>query len=550
MRRDESCVGHRGCARFKHSVEYRKLCALKADGHPCVQFPIGKAAKPPPRYDPLVPHAPKSKSVPNSVQGLPLDTTLLKPGLRLAVALSGGADSVALLRILAGRSGELGLALHAAHLHHGLRGAEADGDLAFCRELAAKLGLPFHEARVDTAAEAQADPKSNKAAETIEEAARRLRYAWFRELMASGEIDAVATAHTLDDQAETVLAKFLRGAWTEGLAGIHPVLVFPEGRILRPLLAATHAEIEAYLRAIGQDWREDTSNRHLTFTRNRIRHELLPLLEGWNPRLREHLAQMAAIARDEEAWWQSELARLAPQLLLPGRPARGGGRAAGGGLDAGLAIEVSRLAALAPALQRRLLRHAAEQFGVAVDFAATEAVRSLALAGRAGQKLALPQGLRAERTARELRLAVGPGTAPKDERPEAAPEYSVSIPGEIEAPAFGLRLRVEVPGSSAANGSSDGRSDPLGKAATLRNWKPGDRVRLRYSSGLRKVKEVLERLRVTGTERSVWPVLEVDGRIVWMRGVELEPEPGLVIQAAFAGKSGVDPPPRARAMHR
>ena len=151
--------------------------------------------------------------------------------MRLAVALSGGADSVALLRILAARSGELGLVLHAAHLHHGLRGAEADGDLEFCRELAAKLGLPFHEARVDTAARSTSRSQSRaKPAETIEEAARRLRYAWFRQLMASGEVDAIATAHTLDDQAETVLAKFLRGAWTEGLAGIAPKLETPEGR--------------------------------------------------------------------------------------------------------------------------------------------------------------------------------------------------------------------------------------------------------------------------------------------------------------------------------
>src|ERR1035441_8660455 len=96
----------------------------------------------------------------------PIDTALLKPGMRLAVALSGGADSVALLRILAARSRELGLALHAAHLHHGLRGAEADGDLEFCRELAAKLDLPFHEARVDTAREAAVNPKSGKAAES------------------------------------------------------------------------------------------------------------------------------------------------------------------------------------------------------------------------------------------------------------------------------------------------------------------------------------------------------------------------------------------------
>ncbi|MGD0546746.1 MAG: tRNA lysidine(34) synthetase TilS, partial [Terracidiphilus sp.] len=223
---------------------------------------------------------------------LVLDTTLLKPGLRLAVGLSGGADSVALTRALAERSGPLGLVLHLAHLHHGLRGEEADAHLAFARALAAELGLPFHEARVDAGAAA----KEN--GETVEEAARRLRYRWFRQLMASGEVEAVATAHTRDDQAETVLAKFLRGAWTEGLSGIHPVLEFPEGRILRPLLATTRAEVEAYLGALGQGWREDSSNRHLTFTRNRIRHELLPLLEGWNPRLREHLAQMAQLARD------------------------------------------------------------------------------------------------------------------------------------------------------------------------------------------------------------------------------------------------------------
>ena len=276
------------------------------------------------------------------------------------------------VRALAARSGELGLVLHAAHLHHGLRGAEADGDLEFCRELAAKLGLPFHEARVDTAAEARADPtgkpaETGKSAETIEEAARRLRYAWFR--------NCWPKARSTQSQPRTRSTTRQRRCWPSSCAergprawpAFAPILECPEGRFVRPLLAVTRAEIEAYLGGLGQDWREDSSNRHLTFTRNRIRHELLPLLEGWNPRLREHLAQMAAIARDEEAWWQAELARLAPQILLPGRPARGGGRAAGRGLAAGLALEVNRLAALAPALQRRLLRHAAEQFGVALD---------------------------------------------------------------------------------------------------------------------------------------------------------------------------------------
>jgi len=448
---------------------------------------------------------------------LKLDTALLTPGLRLAVGLSGGADSVALICALADRRAELGLVLHAAHLHHGLRGGEADADLEFSRALAAKLDLPFHEARADTALEAKTH------SESIEEAARRLRYAWFRTLLSKIPLDAVATAHTRDDQAETVLAKFLRGAWTEGLSGVHPVLAFPEGRVLRPLLSTTRAEIEAYLNSIGQSWREDSSNRHLTFTRNRIRHELLPLLEIWNPRLREHLAEMAVLARDEEAWWQAELAKIAPQLLLEGRPVRGGGRAGGG--DAGsIAIDATRLAPLPPATQRRLLRHAAAQLGAAPDFASTEGLRMLALTGRAGQKLELAHGLRAERTPRELRLFVGPA-GPAKGAAASIPEYAVPIPGQVSAPAFGILLRIE----NSVDAVNQGATPP--PTACLRNWKAGDRVRLRYSGNPRKVKEVLERMKVTGTSRAIWPVLELAGRIVWMKGVEVEPEPGMRIAA-------------------
>ncbi|MGA2048721.1 MAG: tRNA lysidine(34) synthetase TilS [Terracidiphilus sp.] len=445
---------------------------------------------------------------------LPLNTSLLKPGLRLAVGVSGGADSVALLRALHQRSSQLGLVLQVAHLHHGLRGSEADGDQDFVRALAAELGLPFHEARVDAGSEAE------QAGESIEEAARRLRYGWFRKLLIEIPLDAIATAHTQDDQAETVCGKFLRGAWTEGLSGIHPVLEFPEGRIVRPLLVATRAEVEAYLKALGQCWREDSSNRDAGFTRNRIRHELLPLLEGWNPQLREHMAQMALLARDEEAWWQAEVSRLGPQILMSGKPVRGGGRAAGDGL----AMDVTRFAGLAPALQRRLLRYAAERLGVSLDFPSTEALRTLALEGRAGQRREFTQGLRAERTPRELRLTVEAISSSGEA--ETVPEYTGAIPGEIAAPAFGVRLRLQAAVSAEHLGASVSR-----KTATVRNWRPGDRVRLRYSGGPRKVKEVLERLRVTGSSRVVWPVLEVGGRIVWMKGVELEPEQGLTVVA-------------------
>ncbi len=459
--------------------------------------------------------------------GLGIETGVLKPGMRLAVGLSGGADSVALLRAVVERSPDLGLVVHAAHLHHGLRGDEADGDLEFCRELAGRLGVSFHQARVDTAAEARADAASGKAAETIEEAARRLRYAWFRQLMATGEIEAVATAHTLDDQAETVLAKFLRGAWTEGLAGIAPVLEFPEGKVLRPMLWSTRAEVEAYLRGLGQEWREDSTNRQTSFTRNRIRHELLPLLEEWNPRLREHLAQMAELARDEEAWWEAELERVAPQMLLQGRPARGGGRVESGGL----AVDVTRLAALGPAVQRRLLRLAAKRLGSRVDFIATEALRRLAMDGHAGRKLELEGGLRAERTPRELRMEAGARSAGKTV--DAAP-VSIVIPGEIHSPEYRVWLRVEL----AGDGQGQAREIP-GKTATLRNWRPGDRVRIRYSGGTKKVKEVLERMKITGIARSQWPVLEVEGRIVWMRGVAVESGSERVteLQGAETGRS-------------
>jgi tRNA(Ile)-lysidine synthase len=455
---------------------------------------------------------------------LALDTKLLRPGLRIAVGLSGGADSVALLLALAEQSRELGLVLHAAHLHHGLRGEEADGDLAFAQALAAKLDIPFHHTRVDVAAEAAAH------GESIEEAARRLRYRWFGQLLSESLPHAVvATAHTLDDQAETVLAKFLRGAWTEGLSGIYPKLETPEGgRILRPLLNTTRAEIEAFLRERNQPWREDSTNRDLDFTRNRIRHELLPQLETWNPRLREHLSQMAELARGEEAFWQAEIARLAPQLILPGRPMRGGGRAA----SEGLALDVTRLAELAPALQRLLLRHAAGRLNAVLDFVSTESLRRLALDGRAGQQLELSHGLRVERTHREVRFALNTlGSAHAKSTKVATPEPSifVPVPGELDAPAFGVRLRIE------ARNAAGPAAAP--QSALLRAWKPGDRVRLRYSSGPRKVKEVLERMKVSGADRIQWPVLEYAGRIVWMRGVEVEPEPGIAVHAAPSGSA-------------
>lgn len=466
----------------------------------------------------------------SSSRNLPLDISLLKPGMRLAVGLSGGADSVALLCALADRSRELGVILHAAHLHHGLRGEEADADLAFSRDLAAALNVPFHESRVDTAAEARrrptplpiatADP-ADLPSDSIEGTARRLRYAWFRQLLRDVSLDAIATAHTLDDQAETVIAKLLRGAWTEGLSGIHPMLRFPEGSILRPFLQTTRPEIESFLNSRNQPWREDSTNRHVTFTRNRIRHELLPELETWNPQLRHHLAQVAQLARDEESWWQAETPLLAAPIILRGRPVRGGGRAST--TAEGLALDIARLIAEPIAVQRRVLRHAALQLDAAPDFDATESLRNLALNGKAGQKLELAHGLRAERSHRELRLARGP-SQPEESGSAQPARYECVVPGVLEAPLYGYRIHLDFHSASSSSGDA-------APTATLRSWKPGDRVHLRYSSSPRKIKEVLERMKVTGKDRTLWPVLEVDGRILWMRGAELEPDPTIRVLA-------------------
>src|SRR6185312_2828601 len=380
---------------------------------------------------------------------LKIERSLLRAGDRVCVAISGGADSVALLLALAGAKARLGIGLSAAHVHHGLRGAEADADEAFVRELCERLDVPVTVFRVDTASRQAAE------GEGLEEAARELRYAALRGLLESGAADAVATAHTLDDQAETVMMKLLRGAWTEGLGGISPQVQGlgirdqgleskaqrgvhglglraedPEGevpsgpralspgpssgsgRIVRPLLSTRRSEVEAFLRAREQDWREDISNADVSLTRNRVRHQLMPMLRSFNPAVDEMLANVAELARGEQAFWEAEVGRLLPHLLLPGKPVRGGGRAVGTAAgEAAVALEVERLKGLSPAMRRRGVRAAARRVGSRLSFEETAKLLALGgfggyegVTGRVGSRLELRGGLRAERSARELRF--------------------------------------------------------------------------------------------------------------------------------------------------
>jgi tRNA(Ile)-lysidine synthase len=360
---------------------------------------------------------------------LAFSRTHIHPGNRVCAAVSGGADSVALLLALHAanhaKRDALGVGLSAVHVHHGLRGAEADADQQFVADLCARLEIPLH------LHQASIPDRTALTGETIEEAARAVRYDFFTSLILSGQADSILTAHTLDDQSETVLMKLLRGAWTEGLSGIHPVVTVPAvngpapnpsqpthpnqrtGQILRPFLHLRRAEIESYLNQLHQPWRNDSSNSDEAFTRNRIRHHILPLLRDENPSLDQTLSNLGELAREEESRWQAELNRLLPQLLLPGKPVRGGGRAVSTNpAQSAIAIELERLRTLDPALRRRIIRAAARQLGARLSF--DETSRLLALCGfmsiptvssKAGAALQLSNQLLAERSPRELRLS-------------------------------------------------------------------------------------------------------------------------------------------------
>jgi tRNA(Ile)-lysidine synthase len=445
---------------------------------------------------------------------LPVDKSLFAPGDRIRIAVSGGADSTALLRTLLAQRAELGIVLSVLHVEHGLRGDLSRADASFVAELAKQFDLSCEVIVVDTGARAAQQKES------IEEAARNLRYKVFRDVLASGKADKIATAHTLDDQAETVLMKLLRGAWTEGLSGIHPVLQLDNAGTqlcIRPLLNVTRAEIETYLRSLNQSWREDETNRSLAYTRNCVRHELLPALREYNPRINQALAHVAANARAEERHWQQELARVLPQLLLPGKPVRGGGRSvatAAGSIS--VAVEIVRLRALDSGLRRRVLRAIAEQCGATLDFDATESLLTMAMTTSASRRLELPNGVRVERSARELQFESMP-TSPVPGKIANPPTYQLSIPGTIEAPAFQSRYTASF---NAAKSIGPGETTSV-PPACVRAWQPGDRVELAHSSGPKKVKEILERMGIRGEQRTLWPVILWQGSIVWMRGVQL-----------------------------
>jgi tRNA(Ile)-lysidine synthase len=307
-----------------------------------------------------------------------------RPGEAAVVALSGGADSVALLDALWEAGRRQGFRVSAAHLDHGLR-PDSGEDAAFCRNLCERLGVPLDVEVADVRGRAGRDKAG------IEDAAREERYAFLRRVAATREAVAIAVAHTRDDQAETFLLRLLRGSGSAGLGAMRP----RAGQLIRPLLDASRFEVVEHLRQRGLAWREDPSNGDLRIVRNRVRHELLPYLERhFNPRVRETLARTAALLAEEH----EELAVGARDLYR--RAARRDG--------AGVLLDGDALRGAPRPLARQLVRAALLEAGGLEQVKAAHVERILEVTDRSGparRRLPLPGGREARFRFGNVRIA-------------------------------------------------------------------------------------------------------------------------------------------------
>ncbi len=435
--------------------------------------------------------------------------TMLDPGDTVLVAVSGGADSTALLLCLHRLAPGLGITLAAAHLNHGLRDGEADADEAFVRRLCLNLGIRFVSGQADVRRLAR-EGKRN-----LEDAARLARYEFLRQTATRLGCRKIAVGHTLNDQAESVLLRFLRGSGEEGLSGIHPVL---DNLVIRPLLERPRDDIQEYLTSLAQTWREDSTNSQLGLRRNRLRHELIPYLaEHFNPRMLETLARSATHARESADYLDAESRR----AYLAMR----------NGTDPGIVrVPAHRLLSLHPAIRRRVMRLAILDLSGSLKGITARNVDDLIRlceSRKSGHSVDLPGLVVGGLQFGELVL--------QRKMPQRLGGYCyhLPVPGECAVPEAGLTFSASLgpcAGATAArNRPHQVRVDAARVPDTLsiRSRLPGDRY---GGPGHRKVKKMLIDARIPLNQRVLQPMVVAGDSIVWIPGFApaagFRPHPG------------------------
>jgi tRNA(Ile)-lysidine synthase len=426
--------------------------------------------------------------------------------------VSGGSDSVALAEIARtlGDAGECDLA-GVAHFNHRLRETAAR-DEAFCAALAARLRLPFLADREDVAARAARQRRS------IEDAARAARYAFFARARTELRADVVALGHTRDDQAETFLLRLLRGAGPRGLASMYP----RHGWIVRPLLECRRADLRAYLAARGVRYVEDETNADVAVARNRIRAELLPLLEArFNPAIVETLAAEADLAREQWAWMleaSTAIGAIKVDEAAGLEPA-----------DVEVAVDLRRLDGMHAALRRVVVWRAMMAASGGRPVAAAHVAAALRVASGADAGFDAP-GHRVERDGARLVLRMRPAGTPRGARPANLFSYPLSIPGEVVLSEAGCVVSAEAvpfdPGAivrTVPHTVALVRRDLCREPLVVRNRRPGDRFHPSRPGPRKKLQDYFVDKKIARGRRDRVPlVVDGAGRIVWVAGYAVD----------------------------
>jgi tRNA(Ile)-lysidine synthase len=425
---------------------------------------------------------------------------MLPQEAKVIVAVSGGADSMAMLLVLLQLRTVYNMTLIVAHVNHQLRGEESERDALFVEQQAVRLGLPFHHARVDVKALRRSTGMS------VQQAARALRYYCLHALCHSLEATRIALGHTADDQAETLLMRFVCGSGPTGLAGI-PAVRLP---FIRPLLTVSRPTIHAYLQSERCAWVDDSSNAHMVYLRNRIRLDLLPQLRQYNPRIVKRLHELADMLRADSQVLEQQVDEWAVQTLA--WPVRSG-------------VEIHcRHFRLAPvAIQRRLLRRALEALGAspaAVGFRHIESLRQFMVAGDGKRRSRWPGQIEAERHPETVRLwnaSLAPTT----------PDVLVlPVPGEIAISTLNIRLTADIIQKPDHHHQMTAQWALLDLDRTLhplhvRFRRPGDRFYPLGAPGSKKLQDFFVDSRIPRVERPYVPLVVSNQEIVWVVGYRI-----------------------------